>query len=47
LLLKYSENGEDKQKAFDLIVILTKPKLSPELESLSDMFFTEFGISVF
>ena len=47
LLLKYSENGEDKQNAFDLIVILTKPKLSPELESLSDMFFTEFGISVF
>jgi heterodisulfide reductase subunit A-like polyferredoxin len=47
LLLKYSANGEDKQKAFDLIVILTKPKLSPELESLSDMFFTEFGISVF
>ncbi len=35
LLLKYSENGEDKQKAFDLIVILTKPKISPELESLS------------
>jgi heterodisulfide reductase subunit A-like polyferredoxin len=47
LLLKYSENGEDKKKAFDLIVILTKPKLSPELESLSDMFFAEFGISVF
>jgi heterodisulfide reductase subunit A-like polyferredoxin len=35
LLLNYSENGEDKQKAFDLIVILTKPKISPELESLS------------
>jgi heterodisulfide reductase subunit A-like polyferredoxin len=47
LLLKYSENGEDKQNAFDLIVILTKPKISPELESLGDLFFTEFGISVF
>ena len=35
LLLKYSEKGEDKQKAFDLIVVLTKPKISPELESLS------------
>jgi heterodisulfide reductase subunit A-like polyferredoxin len=47
LRLKYSENGEDKKKAFDLIVVLTKPKLSPELKSLSDMFSTEFGISVF
>ena len=47
LLLKYSENGEDKQKAFDLIVILTKPKISPELESLSNLFFTEFGMYVF
>jgi len=35
LLLKYSANGEDKQKAFDLIVVLTKSKISPELESLS------------
>ncbi len=35
LLLKYSANGENKQKAFDLIVILTKPTISPELESLS------------
>jgi heterodisulfide reductase subunit A-like polyferredoxin len=35
LLLKYSEKGEDKQKVFDLIVVLTKPKISPELESLS------------
>jgi heterodisulfide reductase subunit A-like polyferredoxin len=35
LLLKYSEHGEDKQDTFDLIVVLTKPKISPELESLS------------
>lgn len=47
LLLKYSANGENKQKAFDLIVILTKPTISPELESLSNLFFTEFGTYVF
>jgi heterodisulfide reductase subunit A-like polyferredoxin len=35
LILNYSANGEDTQKAFDLIVILTKPKISPEQESLS------------
>ncbi len=34
LLLHYSETGEKKQQSFDLIVILTKPKSSPELESL-------------
>jgi heterodisulfide reductase subunit A-like polyferredoxin len=30
LLLKYSENGEEQELAFDLIVVLTKPKISPE-----------------
>lgn len=35
LTLNYSENGEQKQASFDLIVILTKPKVSPELMSLS------------
>ncbi len=35
LILKYLENGEQKQETFDLIVILTKPKISPELKSLS------------
>jgi heterodisulfide reductase subunit A-like polyferredoxin len=34
LLLHYSENGEQKQQTFDLIVILTKSKFSPEQESL-------------
>jgi len=35
LTLKYSENGEQKQESFDLIVILTKLKISPEIQSLS------------
>ncbi len=35
LTLKYAANGEQKQKPFDLIVILTKQKISPELKSLS------------
>ena len=35
LILKYSEKGEGKQGYFDLIVILTKPKISSELASLS------------
>ena len=35
LTLKYSENGEQKQEPFDLIVILTKLKKSPEIQSLS------------
>lgn len=34
LLLKYSNNGEEYQQAFDLIVILTKPKVSPEQRAL-------------
>ena len=35
LTLKYSINGEQKQETFDLIVILSKQKISSELESLS------------
>lgn len=35
LTLTYTENNEQKQASFDLIVILTKPKISPELVSLS------------
>jgi len=38
LHLRYSENGERKEEAFDMIVILTKPKISPELASLSKKF---------
>lgn len=38
LTLKYSENGKQKQETFDLIVILTKPKISPELKSLGKKF---------
>jgi hypothetical protein len=38
LTLKYSENGQQKQATFDLIVILTKPKISPELKSLGKKF---------
>ena len=34
LILKYSENGEVKQAAFDLIVILTKPQIALEIRSL-------------
>jgi len=35
LTLSFSENDEQKQDTFDLIVILTKPKISRELISLS------------
>ena len=35
LLLNYSENGQQRDESFDLIVVLTKPKISPETESLS------------
>jgi hypothetical protein len=34
LLLKYSENGEEQELAFDLIVVLTKPKISLEQRAL-------------
>ena len=35
LTLSYLENGGHKQETFDLVVILTKPKISRELVSLS------------
>jgi len=35
LSLKYSENGQQQDEPFDMIVILTKPKISSELKSLS------------
>jgi heterodisulfide reductase subunit A-like polyferredoxin len=35
LTLDYSENGKQKNEPFDLIVILTKPRISSEIESLS------------
>lgn len=35
LTLTFSENGNQKQETFDLIVVLTKPKLAPELQALS------------
>jgi heterodisulfide reductase subunit A-like polyferredoxin len=35
LTIKFSYNGEQKQDTFDLIVILTKPKISAEILSLS------------
>ena len=38
LTLHYSENGQQQNQPFDLIVILTKPKLSPEIASLSRKF---------
>ncbi|MBW2604218.1 MAG: hypothetical protein JRE28_07875 [Deltaproteobacteria bacterium] len=34
LRLTYSENGEEHQHAFDLVVVLTKPKISPEQKAL-------------
>jgi heterodisulfide reductase subunit A-like polyferredoxin len=35
LSLNYSENGKEKQDAFDMIVLLTKPQVSSEIQSLS------------
>jgi len=34
LQLTYSKNGEDFHQAFDLIIVLTKPKISPEQKAL-------------
>lgn len=34
LRLTYSKNGEELRQAFDLIVVLTKPKVSPEQKAL-------------
>jgi heterodisulfide reductase subunit A-like polyferredoxin len=35
LHLTYSNSGEESRQAFDLIVVLTKPKISPEMASLN------------
>ena len=35
LTLTFSENGNQKQETFDLVVVLTKPKIAPELQALS------------
>lgn len=35
LTLSYSENGGQKKESFDLIVVLTNPKISDEIQSLS------------
>ena len=35
LLLTYVQNDQSQQQTFDLIVILSKPKIAPEIESLS------------
>jgi heterodisulfide reductase subunit A-like polyferredoxin len=35
LSLIFSKNGKDNKENFDLIVVLTKPKVSPEIASLS------------
>lgn len=35
LLLTFQENGQARREAFDMVVILTKPRTSPEIQSLS------------
>ncbi len=35
LTLAFSRDGEDEEGDFDLVVILTKPKVSPEIQALS------------
>ncbi|MFH2218154.1 MAG: hypothetical protein ABII68_00660 [Pseudomonadota bacterium] len=35
LTLTFTESGNQKQEAFDLVVVLTKPKIAPELQALS------------
>jgi heterodisulfide reductase subunit A-like polyferredoxin len=35
LTLTYAEGGQSKKEAFDLVVVLTKPKIHPEIKSLS------------
>ena len=41
LTLNYDENGKQKKETFELIVVLTKQKISPELVSLSKKFEQE------
>ena len=35
LKLTFSEDGQSKKEIFDLVVVLTKPKVSPEIASIS------------
>ncbi len=41
LSVAYSQNGDDKKEEFDLVVILTKPKVSPEIAALAKKFDQE------
>ena len=41
LTINYDENGKQKKETFELIVVLTKQKISPELVSLSKKFEQE------
>jgi heterodisulfide reductase subunit A-like polyferredoxin len=41
LTLTYSNNGKNEEETFDLIVVLTKPKISAEIKSLSKKFDQE------
>jgi len=41
LTLKYAHSGEQREETFDLAVVLTKEKISPELVSLSKKFQQE------
>ncbi|MBW1851874.1 MAG: hypothetical protein JRJ15_10670 [Deltaproteobacteria bacterium] len=34
LTLTYSQNGDNKKEDFDLVIVLTKPKISPEIAAL-------------
>ena len=43
LTLSYANDGQQQDNAFDLVVVLTKPKILPELASLSKKL--EKGIS--
>jgi heterodisulfide reductase subunit A-like polyferredoxin len=35
LTLSYSQDGKSKQETFDLVVVLTQPKVTPEIKALS------------
>ncbi len=41
LSVVYSQNGDDKKEDFDLVVVLTKPKLTPEIVALAKQFDQE------
>jgi hypothetical protein len=35
LSLRFSQNGEGKEENFDLVVVLTRPKVLPEIQSMA------------